>query len=101
MSGKSTEHDASSDDVPEKEATKDWSVSSKAEEPVPEAKPEGKKEENEEQPKGLAFAMIIISVLSSLFLVALVIRSIILASVEPKTDWFFRIERLSPPPFPS
>jgi len=83
MSGKTTDNDVAGDDGSGKEASKDWSVSSdKADEPTPEAKAEGKKE-TEEHPLGFAFAMIMISVLSSLFLVALVTLRII-TTVPPQ-----------------
>ncbi|MCJ1264302.1 hypothetical protein MMC22_004173 [Lobaria immixta] len=87
MSGKTTDNNVAGDDGSGKETNKDWSVSSdKAFEPTPEAKAEGK-EETEENPQGFAFAMIMISVLSSLFLVALD-RTIVATAVPVITDHF-------------
>ena len=76
MSEKTIENDLAGDDSSGKEANNDSSVGgNKVDEPTAKATAEGK-EENEEYPQGLAFAMIMVSVLSSLFLVALVFLSI-------------------------
>ena len=74
-------NDLAGDDSSGKEANND-SSSNKVDEPTPIVKAEGK-EENEEYPQGLAFAMIMISVLSSLFLVALVF----LRNMPTVTPW--------------
>ena len=73
MSVQTPDSDMAGDHGSGKETNQDSSVSSdKADEPMPELKSKGK-EETEEYPEGIVFAMIMISVLSSLFLVALVI----------------------------
>lgn len=85
MSCKTTDNDVAGNGCSAKEASKDWSVSNnKADEPTPEVKAGGK-QETEKHPQGFVFAMIMISVLSSLFLVALVILRI-MSTVPPRID---------------
>ena len=95
MSENATEEDVVRDEDSKKEVAKEGSVDSKADESKPEAKSEGK--EDPEYPEGFAFAMIMTSVLSSLFLVALVVFTAALAADSQLTNG--RTEQSSPPPF--
>ena len=102
MMADTTEKDVVGDDGDGKDAKyKDGSIisSNKEDGRTPKANLE-EKEETEEHPRGFAFAMIMASVLSSLFLVALVIHSMHLANPtpRPRTDELLRTEQSSLPP---
>ena len=98
MSEKQPDNEVSGDDGSGNEAIHERSATSNnADEPVTEAKVE-EKDHTEEYPHGFVFAMILVSVLSSLFLVALVSTVKRTVPLPRTTDWFLRTEPSSLPP---